>query len=70
VCKFGGDVKGRGDFGDIDIDGRITLKEILEKQHVKVWIEYKWLRLGCSGGLWCAFGLHTRVYPKVSGLSR
>jgi hypothetical protein len=33
-----------------DVDGRIILKLILEKQVRKAWTGYIWLRTGTSGG--------------------
>jgi hypothetical protein len=35
----------------LDIDGRITLEWISEKQGEKMWTGCIWLRIGTSGGL-------------------
>jgi hypothetical protein len=33
------------------VDGRIILKCILEKQYMKLWIGFVWLRIGTGGGM-------------------
>jgi hypothetical protein len=46
-----GNLKGRGHLGDLDVDRRILLKQILKKWGVKLWAEFIWLRIVISGGL-------------------
>jgi len=36
---------------DVDVDGMIILKWILEKLCWKMWDGFMWLRIGTSGGL-------------------
>jgi hypothetical protein len=43
--------KGRGNMEDLVIDGRMILRRILQKQDVRVWTGFVWLRIGISGGL-------------------
>jgi len=46
-------LKGRDYLGDQDTDSRVMLKSILQKQGVRGWNWFIWLRKGFSGGpLW------------------
>jgi hypothetical protein len=47
--------------GDLDINGRILLEGILEKQDGKVWIGCIWLRIGINGGLFVKTVMKLRV---------
>jgi len=38
-------VKGRYNLGDLGVDGRIILKCILEKESVKLWNVFSWLKI-------------------------
>jgi hypothetical protein len=44
-------LNGRDHSEDLGVDARIILEWILEKQGVKVWTEFIWLRTETSGGL-------------------
>jgi hypothetical protein len=43
--------KRRNSFGDLSLDHRIILKEILRKEYLKVWTGFICFRIGTSGGL-------------------
>jgi hypothetical protein len=43
-------LKKRGHWEEIGVDGRIILKWILKKQNGRMWIGFFWLRMGTSGG--------------------
>jgi hypothetical protein len=34
--------------GDVDVDGKIILKRILEEEDVKIWTGLIWFRIGSS----------------------
>jgi hypothetical protein len=42
---------GRNHLGNLDVDGRVTIKWTLKKQNVRLWTVCTWLRIGASGGL-------------------
>jgi hypothetical protein len=41
-------LKGRGYWEDLGVDGNIILEWILEKLGVSVWTRFSWLRIGTS----------------------
>jgi hypothetical protein len=43
-------IKRRDHLGDLGVDERIIFKWILEKDGVRMWIEFIWLRIGTNGG--------------------
>jgi hypothetical protein len=43
-----GNAKGRNHLGDLDVD-RIILKRILEREDLRVWTGFTWLRIGSIG---------------------
>jgi hypothetical protein len=43
--------KERDRYEDLDIDERIILRWILEKEHGEFWAGLVWLRIGIIGGL-------------------
>jgi hypothetical protein len=45
------DLKGRDHSEEQGVDERIKLKWILERQRVKLWTGFIWLRTGASGGV-------------------
>jgi hypothetical protein len=47
---WSGNVKGRNHSDDIDVDGRIILEWILEKEVDELYTECIWLRIETSGG--------------------
>jgi hypothetical protein len=42
--------KERDHYEDIDLDGRIILRRILEKQNGVIWTGLIWFRIGTNGG--------------------
>jgi hypothetical protein len=36
---------------DLGVDGRIMFKYVLEKQDVRVWSGFVWIRIGISSGM-------------------
>jgi len=44
-------VKGRDHFGDLGKDGKTIFASFSEKQNVRLWSGFIWLRLGTSGEL-------------------
>jgi hypothetical protein len=42
---------GRDDAKDLDVDGKVILERILQKQGGMLWTGFIWLRTGPSGGL-------------------
>jgi hypothetical protein len=36
---------------DLGVDGRMTVKYILNKHGMRVWIRFKWLRTESNGGI-------------------
>jgi hypothetical protein len=43
-----GDIKARDHLEDLDVDGNIILKLILNKYGARVWTGFIWLRIGTS----------------------
>jgi hypothetical protein len=41
-----GTLKGRDHLEDLDLDGRLILKWVLEKEDVKLWFGFIWLSVG------------------------
>jgi hypothetical protein len=41
----------RNHLGDLDVDGRIILTQILQKYSVKMWTGFIWLSIRSSNGL-------------------
>jgi len=50
VQGLGGNLRGRGHLGDIDVDGTIILRWISRKWNLGVWTGSSWLRIGTVGG--------------------
>jgi hypothetical protein len=48
-------INGKVSHVDVNIDGRIMLKLILEKYNVKLWTGVNWLSTGCNGGFNLSF---------------
>jgi hypothetical protein len=46
-----GSPKGGDHWKDLGVDGRITLRWILGKYGLGMWIEFIWLRIGTGGEL-------------------
>jgi hypothetical protein len=44
-------LKGRDQWEDLDVDGRIILRWILKKHGGRVWNGFVWLRIGTGSGL-------------------
>jgi hypothetical protein len=42
------DLRERGCFGDLDVDGRTKVKWILKIQGAKAWAGFSWHRIVCS----------------------
>jgi hypothetical protein len=45
-----GNLRERGRWGDLDVDGRIILRWMFRKWEVVVGIAWSWLRIGTGGG--------------------
>jgi hypothetical protein len=46
-----GNLKGRDHLKDLDVHARIILKWIIQKQSVRLWTGFIWLRIGSIDGL-------------------
>jgi hypothetical protein len=44
-------LKERDNFRNLDVDGRLIIKWILNKQLIRVWSGLNWLMIGSSGGI-------------------
>jgi hypothetical protein len=48
---YWGNKRERDHLGDPGVDGRIILRWIFRKRHVRVWTGSTWVRIGTCGGL-------------------
>jgi hypothetical protein len=54
-------LKGKDNLGNPDVYGRVTIKQALEEQGVKVWYGFNWLRIRSADEISCITALHFPV---------
>lgn len=63
-----GNLKETDDLEDLEVDGRINLNWVLNKQDENSWAVFIWLRIAMSGGLFWT-PAQTTLFRKMQGIS-